>query len=244
MHRLLADTIELENDTPVLTKAAAKHLKVLRPEEGESIELFDGAGRWREFVFSGGSLRSTGPVMSAPPPAPLTLFACVTKGSRWDWTVEKATELGVTRIVPVISARTIVRIPAGEREAKRERWLRVAQDAARQSDAKWVPDVALPVDFAQALRLAGETKCFVGALVEPVPPTLLSSLLAVADPATAGVMSLFIGPEGDFTPEELAALTEVAEPVTFGERVLRAETASIYGLSVIKSYLDHHVRTS
>ncbi len=240
MHRLLADITELQSDSPVLAKAAAKHLKVLRPEEGERIELFDGAGRWREFVFASGRLAPSGSVMSAPPPAPLTLFACVTKGSRWDWTVEKATELGATRIVPVISARTIVRIPSGEREAKRERWLRVAQDAARQSDAKWVPEVVCPVDFGESLALVRETKCFVGALVEPAPCDLLTALFKSKSDKP---FSLFIGPEGDFTPEELAALTSAAEPVTFGEAILRAETASIYGLSVIKSFLESDVRS-
>ena len=166
--------------------------------------------------------------------------ACVTKGSRWDWTVEKATELGATRIVPVLSERTIVRISAGDREAKRDRWMRVAEDAARQSDAKWLPEILAPVDFAEALSLAGETTCFVGALVKPTPLPLLAALEQELDnrrPSADG-LAVFVGPEGDFTPAELSALCEIATPVTFGESVLRAETAAIYGLSVIKSFMD------
>ena len=252
MHRLLVDTLELENDSPALSKAALNHLKVLRPKDGEKIELFDGAGRSREFSYTGGALRPAGEVSLSPRPAPLTLFACVTKGSRWDWTIEKATELGATRIVPVISERTIVRIPADEREAKRARWMRIAEDAARQSDAKWLPEILAPVDFAESLVLVRETTCFVGALTNPPPKPLLQALMdsrqsrspAFAK-ASAGKpfhvprsFSIFVGPEGDFTPAELSALCEIATPVTFGASVLRAETAAIYGLSVLKSFLE------
>ena len=239
MHRLLVETKELESGSPALSTAAAKHLRVLRPREGEEIELFDGAGRVRVCAYAGGALRPVGEVSVSPRPPALTLFACVTKGSRWDWTVEKATELGATRIVPVISERTIVRIPKDEREAKRERWMRVAEDAARQSDANWLPEVLAPVDFAASLALAGDTMCFVGALAKPTPQPLLKALMPMLD-GHARPPSLFVGPEGDFTPAELSALCEVATPVTFGASILRAETAAIYGLSVIKSFLDAH----
>ena len=167
------------------------------------------------------------------------MFACITKGSRWDWTIEKATELGVTRIVPVISERTIVRIPKGERAAKRERWMRIAEDAARQSDAKWLPEICEAVDFREALPLVRETTCFIGALTNPPSPPLVK---AVEDfrRETGGlkVASAFIGPEGDFTPEELKALMEVAIPTSFGPTVLRAETAAIYAVSVLAATLS------
>ena len=238
MHRLLAGTAELGGDSPALSKAAAKHLRVLRPEDGEQIELFDGRGRWRVFAYGGGVLRPSGPVMSAAAPPPLTLFACVTKGSRWDWTVEKSTELGATRIVPVVSARTIVRIPEAERESKRELWQRIAEEAARQSDAKWVPEVLAPVDFNASLPLVRATRCFVGALTTPPAKPFISALLAQPGDPPAGCSgdSLFVGPEGDFTPDELAALVEIAEPVSFGPSILRAETAAIYGLSALKLF--------
>ena len=136
VHRLLVETSLLERDAPELPADAARHLRVVRPQRGERIELFDGRGRWRAYEWGDG-LRAAGETQfAARPPASVELFACVTKGSRWDWTIEKATELGVARIVPVISARTIVRIPKDERLARRARWLRVAEDAAHQSDAK------------------------------------------------------------------------------------------------------------
>ncbi len=238
MHRLLVDSELLQEAQPVLPKAAARHLKVLRSEVGERLELFDGQGRFRVYAMKD---RET-PVACAPlavvarPATRLTLFACVTKGSRWDWTVEKATELGVTRIVPVISERTIVRIPAAERAVKRERWQRIAEDAARQSDAKWLPEILPAVDFKDSLALVRATTCFIGALTEP-PPAPLAAAVARALPASRE-LAVYIGPEGDFTPAELAALTAIATPTSFGATILRAETAAIFALSVVKGALD------
>ena len=244
MHRLLADTQSIESGAPVLSSAALRHLKVVRPKEGEAIELFDGRGAWREFTWRGGALHPAGDRRFLPRGGrrELVLFACVAKGARWDWTVEKATELGVARIVPVISDRTIVRIAPSERAAKRERWARVAEEAARQSDAKWIPDIAEPVDFPRALELAAACECYVGALATPRPPDFLSALKAASRGAGARPLAVFIGPEGDFTPEELASLVKVATPVSFGSTILRTETAAIYGVGTMKAFLDSEAR--
>ena len=250
MHRLLVETGLLENDSPVLPADAAKHLKVLRPKDGEEIELFDGKGKWRVYSFGGdrdvaAPLRATSQTsQTSQTSRTLTLFACVTKGSRWDWTIEKATELGVTRIVPVISERTIVRIPKGERAAKRERWMRIAEDAARQSDAKWLPEICEAVDFKDALPLVRGTACFIGALTNPPSPPLLKVVSSVVALGTRHqALSTFIGPEGDFTPEELAALMEIATPTSFGPTILRAETAAIFALSVLAASIHGEQKT-
>ena len=231
MHRLLVETALLSQEAPQLPRDAARHLRVIRPEPGEKIELFDGKGRWRVYAWNGG-LRAAGEVQEVPrPPSGVVLFACVTKGSRWDWTIAKATELGVARIVPVISDRTIVRIPKGERAAKRERWMRIAEDAARQSDAKWLPEIGDAVDFADSLPLVRETTCFVGALTDPPPRPLLAAM-AECEPSPGRPVAVYVGPEGDFSPEELSALLECATPASFGPTILRAETAAIFAVSV------------
>ena len=248
MHRLLVESALLDEESPVLPTDAARHLKVLRPKDGELIELFDGKGRCRKFKVQsskfqvpgfkfqdGCGLVAVSPICHVKPETcNLTLFACVTKGSRWDWTIEKATELGVTRIVPVLSERTIVRIPKTERAAKRERWMRIAEDAARQSDAKWLPEICEAVDFKDALPLVRETTCFIGALTTPPSPPLARAIER-SNIQTFEHFSVFIGPEGDFTPEELAALMEIATPTSFGPTILRAETAAIFALSVLAS---------
>ena len=246
MHRLLVESALLDEESPVLPADAARHLKVLRPKDGEAIELFDGKGKWRVYRFERSGQETASPLASTSQTSQtsrtsqtLTLFACVTKGSRWDWTVEKATELGVTRIVPVISERTIVRIPKDERAVKRERWMRIAEDAARQSDAKWLPEICEAVDFKDALPLVRETACFIGALTNPPSPALVKAISSITALSTRPqALSTFIGPEGDFTPEELKALMEVAPPTSFGPTILRAETAAIYAVSVLAAALS------
>ena len=242
MHRLLVSTDSLGQDAVVLPKDAAQHLKVLRPKPGEEIELFDGRGHTRRYAWSPAGIRACGERMTLPAPSmQLTLFACVTKGSRWDWTVEKAVELGVSRIVPVISDRCVVRLAPGEREAKAERWRRIAEDAARQSDAVWLPEVLAAVDFPRALELVKEMdRVFVGALTTPPPLPLLTAIAQSVQSNNRPTeqsgnrsLGLFVGPEGDFTPEELASLLAVATPASFGPTILRAETAAIFGLSVL-----------
>jgi len=234
MHRLPVPYDVLSLDSPILPPDSARHLKVVRPKSGETVELFDGRGHIRRFAWNGARLAAIGDVISFPAPArSISLFACVTKGSRWDWTIEKAVELGVSRIVPVISARAIVRLSPTERPAKAERWRRIAEDAARQSDAVWLPEVLEAVDFPKALQIARESgRIFAGALTTPPPPPLWSAL-QMGDWSDIADCGIFVGPEGDFTKEELDALLLFAEPVSFGPTILRAETAAIFGVSVL-----------
>ncbi len=232
MHRFQVATELLNEECPTLPREAMKHLKVVRVKDGEELELFDGKGAYRRYELKGGSLTSKGERLEeAKVGKELTLFACITKGSRWDWTIEKATELGVRRIVPVISERTIVRVDERERESKRERYLRIVEDASRQSHSYWVPEVVKPMDFKAAVELAKSTTCFVGAITTPPPMPLLEAL----SEAKGEKLSVFIGPEGDFTSEELDALLRIGIPVSLGPTILRAETAALYAISVIMS---------
>lgn len=243
MHRLLVDTACLAKDEPELPREAQAHLKVVRPKDGEEIELFDGRGSSRiyRYDFAHKALSACTKQISqdSSKRGRITLFACVTKGARWDWTLQKATELGAAKIVPVISERTIVRLATEERAAKRVRWQRVAEEAARQSHSLWIPDIAEPVDFSEALAMARETVCFAGALVTPPPASLLDAAAAACsgDGACAKEYSVFIGPEGDFSPDELKRLLEFAHAASFGSQVLRAETAAIYALAVLNAVL-------
>ena len=243
MHRLQVTPEALGSESIALSGASAQHLKVLRPKPGELVELFDGEGCAR--VYSCGAtasspLSAAGDIMRFPKPAcGITLFACITKGSRWDWTIEKATELGVSRIVPVISDRCIVRIARSDRSAKRERWVRIAEDAARQSDAKWLPEISEAVDFRDSIPLVKECVCFVGALMEPRPEPIFDAVsrLKLKGNGCSRQFALYVGPEGDFTADELNELLDVAIPASFGPTVLRAETAAIFGVSVLSAAL-------
>lgn len=245
MHRILVEQALLSQDGIVPHRDAARHLKVLRLKPGEEVELFDGRGHTRVYHWNAASNLLDAPLPPHDSPASsrnVTLFACITKGSRWDWTIEKAVELGVTRIVPVLSERCIVRLDPRERAAKAERWRRIAEDAARQSDAVWLPDILAAVDFPQALELVKTAgRVFVGALTTPPPPPLLASIQTAltTDQDPSSSFGLFVGPEGDFTPDELRSLLEVAVPTSFGPTILRAETAAIFGLSVLEAALQN-----
>ena len=242
MHRHYIETARLKETSLTLVKDEARHLQtVLRVKDGETVELFDGKGRTATArVASAGKhelrLELLAPATChAPHACQLVLFACVSKGKRMDWTVEKGVELGVSRIVPVISDRTIVRLDEDDADGKAGRWMRVAIEAARQSGTAWVPVIDAPVKLAEVGPLVRAcAPVFVAALVPEARPmrTVLAGRRADgAQPATAG---WFVGPEGDFTAEELQLLVASgAIPVSLGRQVLRTETAAIWGLCVL-----------
>jgi 16S rRNA (uracil1498-N3)-methyltransferase len=216
---------------------------VLRVKQGDGVQLFDGQGRTRQAIVAECAkhtltLSPVAPVVLHDKPAcALTLFACVSKGKHMDWTIEKAVELGVTRIVPVVSARTIVRIESEDRDAKKDRWMRIAEEAARQCGSAWLPEILPPCSFKESLSLVKETTpTFVAALTQEAKP-LREYLLPTANCQLPTVQAgWFVGPEGDFTPEELVQLQAAgAIPVSLGKRVLRTETACLYGLCVLNS---------
>ncbi|MEI7902441.1 MAG: RsmE family RNA methyltransferase [bacterium] len=239
MHRCLVKTEELLSDAFLLGRDEARHLQtVLRVKPGDPVTLFDGQGRTRLAAVTavekqGLSLASDAPPQTHPRPlCGLTLFACVSKGKRMDWTVEKAVELGIARVVPVISDRTIVRLGADDGEAKADRWLRLAEAAARQCGSAWLPEIPAPLPFLACLPLVTQAlPVFVAALTPAARPLREALATHMAPPPHAG---WFVGPEGDFTPGELKALLAAgAIPVSLGRQVLRAETACLYGLCAL-----------
>lgn len=223
----------------VLEKEEASHLAtVLRVASGDTIEGFDGVGHVRPLRVADIGKRhvtlvSAGPLELLPRPVcALTLFVCISKGSRMDWTVEKAVELNVSRIVPVVSARTVVRLKAEEGTQKVERWKRVAREAARQCGANWLPQIDAPVVLDNARSLLEMSAPVLVASLHPGAQPLREALAAL--PLQARQAGWFVGPEGDFTLEETTQLCAAgALPVSLGRLILRAETAAIYGLSVL-----------
>lgn len=159
------------------------------------------------------------------PQASLTLYACVLKGEKFEWVLQKGTELGARAFVPVISERTVVR-GAAQIEKKRERWERIIREAAEQSRRARLPLLALPMDLEAALAQSVEQNDlslfpWVGAR-EPS----LADVLRDAPPAA--YIGVFVGPEGGFSPQEAAlAQTTGLRWTSLGPRVLRAETAGV-----------------
>ena len=238
-HRCLVSTEQIVSSTLSLNREESRHLKtVLRVKLGEPLELFDGKGRTCSASITQVENHSititlcSEPEIHPKPACAITLFVCISKGKRMDWTIEKATEIGVSKIVPVISGHTIVRLSQKEGKSKAERWRRVAQDAARQCHSAWMPDISPPLSFAQTLKILSDSSpVFTAALTKDAVPLREAIRKYPESPQTAG---WFVGPEGDFTSEELAQLRQhKTHLVSLGSNILRAETASLYGLCVL-----------
>ncbi len=239
MHRHQVSTDAIQQEVLTLSGEDAHHLlHVLRLQPGAEVGAFDGAGHTRLYhVVERGeatlTLEAKQPLFSSEAPAVRTvLFTCIPKGDRMDWLLEKATELGVSTIVPVISARTVVRLEGKQAEAKRARWQRIVESAARQCGAVHLPEVLTPMPFAKTTELMAQcTTLIVAALIPSARP--LKPVLDTLDPTTRGqCWGWWCGPEGDFTTEEMQTILDAgAIPVTLGPLILRAETAAIYGLA-------------
>ncbi len=168
----------------------------------------------------------------------ITLVQAVPKGERMEWIIQKAVELGADSIVPVMTDRGVVRLEGSRAEHRVERWQRIATEAAKQCRTAWITRVEPVVTLRQWLEGAERPEAMIVASLEPDARPFRNVCAELRQQAAARV-GLLIGPEGDFTPDELErAKTSGARPVSFGRRVLRVETASIYALSVLAYELD------
>jgi 16S rRNA (uracil1498-N3)-methyltransferase len=206
-------------------------LKVLRGRGGDLLEIADAERRLFLAELRGGGearvLEALGTRKEAE--IELTLYEAVPKGGRMDLLVEKATEIGATRIVPLVTERGIVRPRGG----KVERWRRVAEAAARQSLRVGVPEVAEPVDLSDAIREVGED----GVLLHNAPELDLLETV-VSSPA-----ALFIGPEGGWSEEELRMAGEAGLALAqLGPYRLRSETAGMVAVARARAALERSVR--
>jgi 16S rRNA (uracil1498-N3)-methyltransferase len=150
-----------------------------------------------------------------------------------EWAIEKATELGVARITPILARRTEKHLSLAAPK-RAERWRRIALEASKQSRRTDIPGIADPITLKVALdQEQSPTRIL---LSETEQATPLSAALAAA---TSAETALAIGPEGGWTPEEMALFTAHHwTPVTLGPRILRAETAAIAAIAIASSYLN------
>jgi 16S rRNA (uracil1498-N3)-methyltransferase len=239
----------LKNDLVVLSPEESHHLaRVLRVEAGQELTLFDGQGTRAEGVVDAVTkkevtVRITARETVPPPAVEITLIQAVCKPDRFELILQKATELGVRRIQPVVTQNAS--LPAGKIEKMAERGESIIRNAAQQCGTAWLPDFQGLEKFPSILPNIGNYDvAFIGSLHPDAKPFKeafrnLSKAAGTAAIRTASVplalhVALLIGPEGDFTVEEVhAAVAAGAIPVTFGSQILRTETAAIFGLSVL-----------
>ncbi len=214
---------------------AANHIaRVLRLELGDALTVFDGRGgeyaaRIQEFR-KGVVIVSVGDQSTANRESPLslTLAQGVSRGERMDWVVQKATELGVSRIVPVLTERTIVKLDARQGERKLLHWQGIATAACEQSGRDRIPAIDAPLALAGFL---GGVDCHATRVLLSPTGSLRIDELAQGD----GGIIVLIGPEGGLAEtEQRAALAAGFSAVCLGPRVLRTETAAVAALTLLQ----------
>ena len=213
--------------------ADALHIaKALRMRPGEALTLCDGKGTDFDGVLETVTDRQVTVRISASRPSQaeptlaVTLYQGLPKGDKMDWIIQKAVELGVTAVVPVATRRSVARLE-GKADKKQERWQRIAAEAAGQCGRGMLPSVERPLSWSQALsRLSGEPAlvCYEGGG---------RPLRELVTPSTRR-LSVFVGPEGGFDPEEIDAIRRQGGGVaTLGPRILRCETAPLAALTLL-----------
>jgi len=239
VHRFFVPaTVRTGRDILLTDEQAHQIARVLKLRAGEEIVVVpmgqpsENTGEWKVRLDAVEARTVRGIVVAGrailPEPS-CAIMLCVAplKGERFDWLVQKATEIGVATIQPVLTTRT-VRRTRGEDSGALARWRRIVTEAAEQSGRGIVPDIPAPTDL-----LAVVTRGRVLVAHEGVEGDAAQTLLTTLSPNTAAT-TLFIGPEGGFTADEIAAIVTryEATAVSLGPRVLRAETAAITAVTL------------
>jgi 16S rRNA (uracil1498-N3)-methyltransferase len=227
-------------DTISVTGAAFHHLAhVLRARVGEKLEIFDGRGHAHEALIVGmtgtEAALKVGPAIPRPIGAAIALIPCLTRAEKFEWMLQKGTELGASCFAPAFSARSAIRLAAGKIPDRLKRWRRIVQEAARQSGRADVPLVLEPRELADAVQ---EAAASLGAR----PVTLILDEeerdrrlgQAVQASPSGAPIALVVGPEGGFDRGEISKLVgSGAIPVTLGPKITRAETSPLAALAIL-----------
>ncbi|HET9679974.1 MAG TPA: 16S rRNA (uracil(1498)-N(3))-methyltransferase [Gammaproteobacteria bacterium] len=215
------------------TTAAAHAIKVLRLPVGSRIALFDGNGGeyLAELIDTG--KRPLARIVEHQPieresPLAITLVQAIARGERMDYTVQKAVEMGVKRIVPVISERSVVKLDASRAEKKHHHWQGVIRAACEQCGRNRLPAIDLPITLADFL--AANKSEGLRLVLNPLAKTTVATLEPVK------TMDLLIGPEGGFSETEMKQIeTAGFTGLRFGPRILRTETAGVAVLGALQA---------
>ena len=238
MHRFYPDPDLTRDDLEFLTAEDSRHaLTVLRLKSGAQVEVISGGILWlAEIIGEEGRtvcVRKITPLPSTEPKLAVTLFQGIPKADRMDWIVQKATELGVARIVPVALERCVVRLSSADSEKKLERWRKISREAGKQCCRCVLPEILPPMTLRQLTARDDLPVLNVVPWEEAAgfgPLALHSSY-----PATDS-LGILIGPEGGISPDEIAQLTSKGFlPMTLGKRILRTDTAGIAAVAALMS---------
>ncbi|PYL63240.1 MAG: 16S rRNA (uracil(1498)-N(3))-methyltransferase [Verrucomicrobia bacterium] len=244
MHRFYISPENWNRGALTLTGSEAHHGRdVLRVRRGEKVVLFNGQGReiTAEIVDLGSEEIRLRKLDEAETPAlqcRIVLGQAIPKGKNMELIVQKAVEIGAAEIAPIISDRTIMQVDSESAAQKQSKWRQIVIEAAKQSGQNWVPRVHAPMKLAE-LFSAAAVESFDLRLIGSLQPGAQYLKKVLADYSSEHQhrprsVLMLVGPEGDFTPAELAlARRDGCQPITLGPIILRVETAAIYCLSVL-----------
>jgi len=242
MHRFFVTDQSLRGKQVTLTGQQAHQIhNVLRMGPGDHIIVLDNTGsEYTVALTEVGRQQVLGQVMykqpvQAEPRTQITLYQSILAREKFEWVLQKCTEVGVTRFVPTVTERSIVRRPDTVTGRRLSRWRRIVTEAAEQSGRGRIPQLEAPVNFPDAVSgLGGFDRSLIGSPHAAGPS--LRELLQGGDtePVRQWRIALLIGPEGGFTDEEVQhACVNGANPISLGRRILRTETAAMVASAII-----------
>lgn len=247
MRRFYLPPNECQNDHLTLTGGEGRHAaEVLRIRSGDEAAVLDGEGR--ELICrvetvdrKSVQLKIIETNVSPAPGCAVTLIQAVPKGKILESIIQKATELGVSRIIPLLSERVMTHLEGESLERKTERWRQIAIDAIKQCGQRWLPRVEAPIPLAPLIARAEKYDFALFGALRPGakhPREYFQNYEKSHRRCPASIVA-WIGPEGDFSPAEYDAIEKSgANPITLGPLILRSETAALYTLSIINYELS------
>ncbi|MBE7035188.1 MAG: 16S rRNA (uracil(1498)-N(3))-methyltransferase [Ruminococcaceae bacterium] len=224
-----------DNKACIVGDDVAHLVKVLRVQTGDKLLLCDGDGTDFETKVSSVSkeqvvvdILDSHPSQTEPT-TEVTLYQGLPKQGKMEWIIEKCTEMGISRIVPVQMERSVVRLSAEQAEKKQQRWAKTAEAAAKQCGRGKIPEVCVPVALSSLKREA-----LPEFLLLPYEAEKSHTMQEALQENRAKSVGIFIGPEGGFAEKEVLFLQELgAKCVTLGPRILRTETAGLAALTIL-----------
>lgn len=247
MHHFFVEPSQIQGNHIFIDGPDVNHIRnVLRMNPGEEVNVTDGTGEkvYRCAIASIGEDKVELNIMWAQEkgmelPSKIYLFQGLPKSDKMEFIIQKAVELGVYEIIPMATARAVVKLDQKKAAAKVKRWQAISESAAKQSKRLLIPEVKEPVKFSEALKLASDldVRLIPYELAEGMDGT--RRIIQSVKPGQS--VAVFIGPEGGFEEAEVELAKEAGfQAITLGRRILRTETAGMTVLSILMYQLEEN----